>query len=70
MAVSEVTKQIVHGQVVSGMKARWLKLKADREALEAQYEAMGAQMDALRAQYEALIADIPEPTPTAEPGKP
>jgi len=60
--VSEITKQIVHGQVISGMKARYLKLKADREALEAQYTAMGAQMDALKAQYETLLADIPEPT--------
>lgn len=60
--VSEITKQIVHGQVISGMKARWLKLKADREALETQHAAMGAQMDALKAQYETLIADIPEPT--------
>jgi len=64
MAISEITKQIVHGQVISGMKARWLKLKADREALEAQYLAMGAQMDTLKAQYEVLIVDIPKPTPT------
>ena len=49
------------------MKARWLKLNADKEALIAQGTAITAQMDTLKAQYEALIADIPEPTPPPAP---
>lgn len=61
MAISKITKQIVHGQVISGMKARWLKLKADKEAAQTEIVKITAQMATLKTQYEALIKDIPEP---------
>jgi len=67
MPISEETKRIVHGQTIPAMKARWLKLKADKEALVAQGTTITAQMASLKAQYEALIADIPEPTPEPTP---
>lgn len=63
MAISEQTKIIVHGQVVSGMRARWNKLKADRDDLVAKAQAVQAEMDQLKNNYEVLITDIPEPTP-------
>lgn len=62
MTISKITKQIVHGQVISGMKARWLKLKADKEAAEAQVIAITAEMANLKTKYDALHKDIPEPT--------
>jgi len=67
MAISEKTKQIVHSQVISGLKSRWLKLKADKEALIAQGKAIDAEMNTLKAQYDALLADIPEPKPPPGP---
>ena len=63
MAISKTTKQLVHGQLISGMKARYLKLKADKEAAQAQIVAINTEMASLKAQYETLIKDIPEPTP-------
>jgi len=67
--ISKITKQIIHGQVISGMKSRWLKLKADKETLETQHAAITAQMAALKTQYEALVKDIPEPVVESETTK-
>ena len=60
MAISKLTKQIVHAQV-GALKGRYFKLQADREALLAAAQKIAALMAVLKAQYDALIKDIPEP---------
>jgi len=63
MPISEETKQLIHRHTIPAMKARWQKLKADRDEHIGQAKVVQAEMDALKTQYDALIADIPEPTP-------
>ena len=60
MAISTLTKQIVHAQVGS-LKSRYKKLEADKAAHVAAAQKITTQMAALKAQYDSLIKDIPEP---------
>ena len=60
MAISKLTKQVVHAQV-GALKGRYLKLQADREAHVAAAQKITTQMAALKAQYDALAKDIPKP---------
>ncbi len=60
MAISKITKQVVHAQV-GALKGRYFKLQADKEANLAAAQKITAQMAMIKTQYEALIKDIPEP---------
>ena len=60
MAISKLTKQVVHAQV-GALKSRYLKLKADKEAHIDTAQRINNQMAVIKAQYDALIKDIPEP---------
>ncbi len=60
MAISKLTKQVVHAQV-GALKSRYKKLQADKEANIAAVQRITAQMVTLKAQYDALVKDIPKP---------
>ncbi len=60
MAISKLTKQIVHAQV-GALKSRYLRLQADKEAHVAAAQKITVEMAALKLKYEALVRDIPEP---------
>ena len=60
MAISKLTKQVVHAQV-GALKGRYKKLQADKEAHLAAAQKITAQMAVLKAQYDALVKDIPKP---------
>ena len=60
MAISKLTKQVVHAQA-GALKGRYSKLQADKEAHVAAVQKITAQMAVIKAQYDALIKDIPEP---------
>ena len=60
MAISKLTKQVVHAQV-GALKSRYKKLEGDKEAHLAAAQKITAQMATIKAQYDALIKDIPKP---------
>ncbi len=64
MAISKLTKQVVHAQV-GALKGRYEKLQADVEAHLAAAQKITGQMAALKAQYVALEKDIPKPVDEA-----
>ncbi len=60
MAISNMTRQVVHAQV-GALKGRYKKLQADKEAHVAAAIKITAQMAVLKTQYDALVRDIPAP---------